>query len=59
MMNKEYILKEDALNAISNGNGCGNICSNSINKITAQDVAPVIHAHWRLLKLYLVMEPLH
>lgn len=29
----DLIKREDALNALSHGNGCGNICSNAISRI--------------------------
>lgn len=40
MAKKEYIEREAALNALSRGSGCGNICSQSINRIPTSDVAP-------------------
>ena len=45
-MAKEYIEREAALNAISRGNGCGNICSQSINRIPAANVVEVVHGEW-------------
>ena len=41
-MPKEYIEREKALNAISRGLGCGNICSQSINRIPTADVVEVV-----------------
>ena len=41
-MPKEYIEREAALNAISKGRGCENVCSQSINRIPAANVAEVV-----------------
>ena len=41
-MPKEYIEREAALNAISKGRGCENVCSRSIKRIPAADVAEVV-----------------
>ena len=38
MPNNDYILRSDALNALSRGSGCENICSNAIKRIPAADV---------------------
>lgn len=46
MMTDELIFRSDALKALSNGEGCGNICSRAICRIPAVDTAPVVHAHW-------------
>lgn len=46
MSKKEYIDRELALNALSRGWGCGNVCSRSINRIPAADVVEVRHGEW-------------
>ena len=38
MPNNDYILRSDALSALSRGSGCENICSNAIKRIPAADV---------------------
>ena len=38
MQNDEYILRSDALRALSRGSGCENICSNALKRIPAADV---------------------
>ena len=40
MPNNDYILRSDALSALSRGSGCENICSNAIKRIPAADVEP-------------------
>lgn len=40
MPNNDYILRGDALKALSRGSGCGNICSHAIKRIPAADVEP-------------------
>ena len=40
MPNNDYILRSDALNALSRGSGCENICTNAIKRIPAADVEP-------------------
>lgn len=46
MPNNDYILRSDALKALSRGSGCGNICSHAIKRIPAADVEPVMHGRW-------------
>ena len=46
MRKDDYILRGDALNALSRGSGCENICSNAIKRIPAADVEPVRHGRW-------------
>lgn len=40
MPNNDYILQSDAVEALSRGSGCENICSNAIKRIPAADVEP-------------------
>ena len=42
----EYIERELAIEALSRGEGCGNICRRAIERILSADVAPVRHARW-------------
>lgn len=42
----EYIEREAAIEALSRGEGCGNICRRAIERIPAADVAPVRHGRW-------------
>ena len=42
----EYIERELAIEALSRGEGCGNVCRRSIERILAADVAPVRHGQW-------------
>lgn len=42
----EYIERELAIEALSRGEGCGNVCRRAIERILAADVAPVVHGHW-------------
>ena len=42
----EYIKREAAIEALSRGEGCGNICRRAIERILAADVAPVRHRPW-------------
>lgn len=42
----EYIERELAIEALSRGEGCGNICRRAIERILAADVAPVRHGRW-------------
>ena len=46
MPNNDYILRSDALSALSRGSGCENICSNAIKRIPAADVEPRRYAEW-------------
>ena len=39
----EYIERELAIEALSRGEGCGNVCRRAIERILAADVAPVRH----------------
>lgn len=43
----EYIERELAIEALSRGEGCGNICRRAIERILAADVAPVRHGRWK------------
>ena len=43
---KEYIERELAIEALSRGEGCGNVCRRAIERILAADVAPVRHGRW-------------
>ena len=43
----EYIERELAIEALSRGEGCGNVCRRSIERILAADVAPVRHGRWK------------
>lgn len=42
----EYIKRELAIEALSRGDGCGNVCRRAIERILAADVAPVRHGRW-------------
>lgn len=42
----EYIERELAIEALSRGEGCGNVCRRAIERIQAADVAPVRHGRW-------------
>ena len=42
----EYIERELAIEALSRGEGCGNVCRRAIERILAADVAPVMHGRW-------------
>ena len=42
----EYIKREAAIEALSRGDGCGNICRRGIERIPSADVAPVRHGRW-------------
>ena len=42
----EYIERELAIEALSRGGGCGNVCRRAIERILAADVAPVRHGRW-------------
>lgn len=42
----EYIERELAIEALSRGEGCGNVCRRAIERILAADVAPVVHGRW-------------
>ena len=42
----EYIERELAIEALSRGEGCENVCRRAIERILAADVAPVRHARW-------------
>lgn len=42
----EYIERELAIEALSRGDGCGNVCRRAIERILAADVAPVVHGRW-------------
>lgn len=42
----EYIERELAIEALSRGEGCGNVCRRAIERILAADVAPVVHGQW-------------
>ena len=44
----EYIERELAIEALSRGEGCGNVCRRAIERILAADVAPVRHGRWIL-----------
>ena len=45
----EYIERELAIEALSRGEGCGNVCRRAIERILAADVAPVRHARWEVV----------
>ena len=45
----EYIERELAIEALSRGEGCGNVCRRAIERILAADVAPVRHAMWEVV----------
>ena len=42
----EYIERELAIEALSRGDGCGNVCRRAIERILSADVAPVRHGRW-------------
>lgn len=42
----EYIERELAIEALSRGEGCGNVCRRAIERIQAADVTPVRHGRW-------------
>lgn len=42
----EYIEREAAIEALSRGEGCGNVCRRAMERILAADVAPVVHGRW-------------
>ena len=42
----EYIERELAIEALSRGEGCGNVCRRAIERILAADVEPVRHGRW-------------
>ena len=42
----EYIERELAIEALSRGEGCGNVCRRAIERIPSADVAPVRHGRW-------------
>ena len=42
----EYIERELAIEALSRGEGCGNVCRRAIERILAADVVPVVHGRW-------------
>lgn len=42
----EYIERELAIEALSRGEGCGNVCRRAIERILTADVAPVRHGRW-------------
>ena len=44
----EYIKRELAIEALSRGEGCENVCRRAIERILAADVAPVVHGRWIL-----------
>ena len=46
----EYIERELAIEALSRGEGCGNVCRRAIERILAADVAPVRHGRWEFGK---------
>ena len=51
----EYIERELAIEALSRGEGCGNVCRRAIERILAADVAPVRHGRW--INAYSDIEP--
>ena len=42
----EYIERELAIEALSRGEGCGNVCRRAIERILSADVVPVRHGRW-------------
>lgn len=44
----EYIERELAIEALSRGEGCGNVCRRAIERIISADVAPMRHGRWIL-----------
>ena len=42
----EHIERELAIEALSRGEGCGNVCRRAIERVPAADVAPVRHGRW-------------
>ena len=51
----EYIERELAIEALSRGEGCANVCRRAIERILAADVAPVRHGRW--INVYSDIEP--
>lgn len=51
----EYIERELAIEALSRGEGCGNVCRRAIERILAADVVPVRHGRW--INAYPDIEP--
>ena len=51
----EYIERELAIEALSRGEGCGNVCRRAIERILSADVAPVRHGRW--INAYSDIEP--
>lgn len=51
----EYIERELAIEALSRGEGCGNVCRRAIERIPSADVAPVRHGRW--INAYPDIEP--
>lgn len=48
MQMSDLIFRSDALKALSNGEGCSNICSRAIRHIPAVDAMPVVRAKWEI-----------
>lgn len=46
----EYIERELAIEALSRGEGCGNVCRRAIERIPSADVAPVVHGRWNVVE---------
>lgn len=44
----EYIERELAIEALSRGEGCGNVCRRAIERILSAEVVPVRHGRWIL-----------
>ena len=42
----EYIERELAIEALSRGEGCENVCRRAIERILSADVVPVRHGRW-------------
>ena len=42
----EYIERELAIEALSRGEGCGNVCRRAIERILSADVVPVRKGRW-------------
>ena len=53
----EYIKREAAIEALSRGDGCGNICRRGIERIPSADVAPVRHGRWIEYMKVIIPEP--
>ena len=51
----EYIERELAIEALSRGDGCGNVCRRAIERILSADVVPVRHGRW--INAYSDIEP--